>query len=47
MDIEKARQILWDSGEELSNEEIQWAIDLIKAICDIVIEDYLLERDCQ
>lgn len=41
MELEKARQILWDSGEELSNEEIQRVIDLLRWICRIVIDEYL------
>jgi|BioPla2DNA2_1021312.scaffolds.fasta_scaffold453412_1 hypothetical protein len=45
MDIVTAREILWDDAKELSNEELQMAIDLIQAICSIVIEDYLSERD--
>lgn len=45
MTVEEAKEILWDDAKELSDKEIQMAIDLIQAICSIVIEDYLLERD--
>jgi len=45
MTLEEARKILWDDGKELSDEEIQRTIDFIQAVCSIVIEDYLSERD--
>ncbi len=45
MTIEQAREILWDDAKELSDEELQMAIDLIQAICSIVIDDYLSEKD--
>lgn len=45
MTIEKARQLLWDEYKNLSNEEVQKLIDMVKSICSIVVEDYLQDRD--
>lgn len=45
MSIEKARQLLWDEYKDLSNEEVQKLIDMLKSICSIVIEDYIKERN--
>ena len=45
MDLEKAKSLLWEDAEWMSDEEIQKTIDLIQAIVDIVIENYLSERD--
>lgn len=45
MTIEKARQLLWDEYKDLSNEEVQKLIDMLKSICSIVVEDYIKDRD--
>lgn len=45
MTIEKARQLLWDEYKDLSNEQIQKLIDMLKSICSIVVENYINERD--
>lgn len=45
MDLEKAKTLLWEDAEWMSDEEIQKTIDLIQAIVNIVIENYLSERD--
>lgn len=45
MDLEEAKSLLWEDAEWMSDEEIQKTIDLIQAIVDIVIENYLSERD--
>lgn len=45
MDLEKAKTLLWEDAEWMSDEEIQKTIDLIQVIVDIVIENYLSERN--
>ena len=45
MDLEKAKTLLGEDGKRMSDEDIQKTIDLIRAIVDIVIENYLSERD--
>lgn len=45
MDLDKAKTLLWEDAEWMSDEEIQKVIDLIQTIIDITIENYLSERD--
>ena len=45
MNIEKARQLLWDEYKDVSNEEIQKILDMLKSICSIVVEDHIKNRD--
>ncbi len=45
MSIEKARQLLWENYKNLSDEEIQKLIDMLRSICSIIVEDYVKNRD--
>lgn len=45
MSIQKARQLLGEEYKDLSNEEIEQLIDMLKSICSIVVENYINERD--
>ena len=41
MKIDVARKLLWSEYDNLSDEEIQRLIDMLKSICSIVVEDYI------
>lgn len=43
--IEKARLLLWDKYEDLSDGDIQKLIDMLKSICSIVVECYIQEKE--
>lgn len=43
--IEKAREILWEDYKTMTDEEIQRIIDYINAICSLVIEEYVNEKN--
>lgn len=43
--IEKAREILWEDYKAMTDEEIQHIIDYISAICSLVIEEYVNEKN--
>jgi predicted transcriptional regulator len=45
MDLKEARKILWKDYDALTDKEIQMVIDLIQSICQIVVEDYLSEKN--
>lgn len=44
VDIQKAREILWKDCEAMTDEEVQYLIDYISAICSLVIEEYIKEK---
>lgn len=45
MTIEKAKELLGDSVNNLSDEEIQDYINMIRVICNLVIEEYIQDKD--
>lgn len=45
MSIQKARQLLGEEYKDLSNEEIEKLVDMLKSICSIVVETYMNKRD--
>jgi|GEM_PF-2880816 hypothetical protein len=45
MSIQKARQLLGEEYKDLSNEEIEKLVDMLKSICSIVVENYINRRD--
>jgi len=44
MQIADARILLWEEGIDMTDQQIQDIISLVKSICWIVVEDYIKEN---
>lgn len=45
VDVKKAREILGPDYDTMTDEEIQHIIDYLSAVCSLVIEEYLKEKN--
>ena len=45
MTVEKARELLGDEYRNMSDEEIENLMGMLKSICSIVVEDYVQKRN--